>query len=49
MKINREMKRKLWFAAKYFENIDIKIYYNALKQDPKLKYIASILTGDGKN
>jgi len=50
IKSNRKKKKKkLWFAAKNFENINIKMGDNALKQVQKFKYLGSIITGDGKN
>jgi len=35
--------------SKEFENINIKIDDNALKQLPKFKYLDSIITEDGEN
>jgi len=34
---------------KDFQNINIKIYDNALKQVPKFKYLGSIITEDEEN
>jgi len=48
MKINRK-KTEVMICSKDFENIDIKMDDNALKQVPKLKYLGSIFTEDGKN
>ena len=36
-------------CSKDFENINIKMDDNALKQVPKFKYLGSIITKDGKN
>jgi len=36
-------------CSKDFENINIKIDDNALKQVPKFKYLGSIITEDGEN
>jgi len=35
--------------SKDFENINIKMDDNALKQVPKFKHLGSIITEDGKN
>jgi len=35
--------------SKGFENINIKMGDNSLKQVPKFKYLGSIITKDGKN
>ena len=48
MKISKE-KTEIMVCSKYFENINIKIDDNALKQVPKFKYLGSIITEDGKN
>jgi len=48
MKINRK-KTEVMICSKDFENIDIKMDDNYLKQVPKLKYLGSIFTEDGKN
>jgi hypothetical protein len=36
-------------CSEYPENINIKIYDDALNQVPKFKYLCSIFTKDGKN
>ena len=36
-------------CSKYFENINITIDDNTLKQVPKFKYLGSIIIEDGKN
>ena len=48
MKINRK-KTEDMVCCKDFENINIKIDDNALKQVPKFKYLGSIIKEDGKN
>jgi len=48
MKINRE-KTEVMVCSKDFENINIKMDDNALKQVPKFKYPGSIITEDGRN
>jgi hypothetical protein len=48
MKINI-IKTEVMICSKDFENIDIKMDDNALKQVPKFKYLVSIFTEDGKN
>jgi len=49
MKINRGKKTEVMVCSKDFENINIKMDNNALKQAPKLEYLGSIITEDGKN
>ena len=46
--INRE-NTDLIFCTKKFENINVKIDDNALKQLPKFKYLGSMITENGKN
>jgi hypothetical protein len=48
MKINRK-KTEVMICSKDFEKIDIKMDDNYLKQVPKLKYLGSIFSEDGKN
>jgi len=48
MRINRKKTEGL-FCSKDFENINIKMDDNALKQLPKCKYLGSIITEDEKN
>jgi len=48
MKINRK-KTEVMVCSKDFENINIKMDDNTLKQVPKFKYLGSIITEDGKN
>jgi len=48
MKINRK-KTEVTFCSKDPENINIKMDDDALKQVPKLKFLGSIFTEDGKN
>jgi len=48
IKIER-IKTEVMVCSKDFENINIKIDDNALKQMPKFKYIGSIITEDRKN
>jgi hypothetical protein len=47
IKINR--KKKVMFLSKDPKNINIKVDDSALKQVPKLKYLGSTFTEDGKN
>ena len=48
MKTNRKKKIEAMVFSKDFENINIKMDDNALKQVPKFKYLGSIFTEDGK-
>ena len=48
MKINWK-KTEVMVCSKDFENINITMDDNTLKQVPKFKYIGSIITEDGKN
>ena len=48
MNINRK-KTEVMVCSKDFENINIEIDDNALKQVPKFKYLGNIITEDGKN
>ena len=50
MKINPPPKKKeVTVCSKYFENINIRMDDNALKREPKFKYLGSIITEDGQN
>ena len=50
MKINRKKKKtEVTVCSKDFENINIKMDDNALRQVPNFKYLGSIITKDGKN
>ena len=46
MKTNR---KKIIICSKDYENINIKMDDDALKQVTKFKYISSVFTKDGKN
>jgi len=48
MKINMKKKTEVVVCSKDLENINIKMDDHALKQVLKVKYLASIITEDGK-
>ena len=47
--VTNRKKTEVMVCSKDFENIDIKMYDNALKQVTKFKQLGSIITEDGKN
>ena len=49
MKINRKKKTEFMVCSNDFENSNIKMDDNALKQVSKFKYLGSIITEDRKN